>query len=90
MDRELLVVDPVGELAAATSPEETYVRVRVGEDGRHLQFTRRSPEGAVGEAELFESFRVPLGTPGARSSARSTRFPRPRARGRVSRGSLGG
>jgi signal transduction histidine kinase len=64
MDRELLVVDPAGKLAAATSPEETYVSVRVGEGGRHLKFARRSPEGTVGEAELFEPFRVPLRDPG--------------------------
>jgi signal transduction histidine kinase len=60
MDRELLVIDPAGRLAAATSPEEAYVRVRVGDGGRHLRIARQAPGGLVGEAELFEPYRVPL------------------------------
>ncbi|HSF38195.1 MAG TPA: HAMP domain-containing protein, partial [Thermoanaerobaculia bacterium] len=60
MARELLVIDPSGKLAAATSPEETYVSVRVGDGGRYLRFARRAPDGGIGEAELFDPYHVPL------------------------------
>jgi signal transduction histidine kinase len=59
MDRELLVIDPAGKLAASTSPEERYVRLRVMDGGRHLQFARQSSQG-VGEADLINPYRVPL------------------------------
>jgi signal transduction histidine kinase len=63
MGRELLVVDPAGRLAAATSPEETYGRVRVAEGGRRLDVERKTARGRGG-LRLVEPYRVTLAAPG--------------------------
>jgi signal transduction histidine kinase len=59
MERELLVVGPAGRFAAATSPDETYGPVSVGDGGRHLKITRRSSRG-TGEIELLEPYHLAL------------------------------
>lgn len=66
MERELLLVDPGGRFVAATSPAESYGRVRVEEGGRRLRVERRSATG-TGELRLIEPYRAALtsreGTP---------------------------
>jgi signal transduction histidine kinase len=66
MERELLVLGPDGRFVAATSPDETYGPVHVGEGGRRLSWVRRSPRGS-GELELVGPYHLALsaddGTP---------------------------
>jgi signal transduction histidine kinase len=59
MERELLVVGPDGRFAAATSQDETYGAVQVGEGGQRLSMVRRSPHG-TGELDLVGPFHVAL------------------------------
>jgi two-component system sensor histidine kinase BaeS len=94
--RELLLVGPDGRFVAATSPAETYGRVRVEEGGRRLQVERRSTQGGMGELRLVDPYRRVLASP--EGAALGTLFdlpPSPNARsgpaaslGRVNRALL--
>jgi len=88
MERELLVVGADGRFAAATSPDETYGAVRIGEGGRRLSIMRRTPHG-TGELELVEPYHVTLTAAGG--SALGTLFSTPATpQGGISGGGLVG